>query len=95
MTGNHRELESVAAAVPVSENHWRRTRRLALAVVFLWFVAAVLLPMASKYMEAVAVLAIPLGYYLGSQGGLIIVALLLLVVAIGQNRIDRSTGQSD
>ncbi|MFN3868046.1 MAG: sodium/substrate symporter small subunit, partial [Hyphomicrobiaceae bacterium] len=88
MTGKHRELEPASAADPDPGFYWRRSRRLALSAVVAWVIVALLLPMASKYMEAVAVLGIPLGYYAGSIGGLVAVALLLLIVAIRQRRID-------
>lgn len=95
MTGKHRELGAVSAEVPDPGVYWRRSRRLALAMLVLWVIVALLAPMASKYVEAVSVLGIPLGYYAGSIGGLVAVALLLLVVAIRQRRIDRVSGQDN
>ncbi|MGD9783492.1 MAG: DUF4212 domain-containing protein [Hyphomicrobiaceae bacterium] len=71
--------------------YWQRTRRLAILALLGWMFFVLLVPMAAQQLEAVAVMGIPLGYYAASQGILLALAILLLVSAIRQRRIDRIT----
>lgn len=68
--------------------YWRSTRRLAIVAVVLWSLIALALPLAYEQLDAVSVLDIPLGYYFGAQGGLILIAILMLLAARRQNRLD-------
>lgn len=75
--------------------YWRRTRRLAWLLVVAWAVVGIGLPLAAEPMNAVAVLGIPLAYYNGAQGALILAALVLLVLVRRQGRLDRTHGLDD
>lgn len=75
-------------AAGIDNPYWRSTRRLAVAAVLVWAVVALVLPLASEQLDAISVLEIPLGYYLGAQGGLILVAIVMLLAARRQNRHD-------
>lgn len=71
---------------------WQSTRRSAWITTAIWAVAALLLPLAAQQLEAMAVLGIPLGYYLGAQGALVVAAILLLLRTRRQSRIDTAHG---
>ena len=55
---------------------------------------AILLPLASQQLEAVAVLGIPLGYYVGAQGALVGFAILALVHVRRQRTLDQLASRS-
>lgn len=75
--------------------YWVRTRRLAVIVTLVWAAVALGLPLVAVHLGAVSVLGIPFGYYIGSQGAMILVPILLLLAALRQSRIDRDTGRGD
>lgn len=87
------------ASAPVTHasapGFWARTRRLAIIVTLVWAAVALGLPLVAVHLGAVSVLGIPLGYYIGSQGAMILVPILLLLAALRQSRIDRDTGRGE
>jgi len=87
--GTGRKSQKIAAT-----RYWRRTRRLALVSVVAWIVLTLLLPLAAQQLEAIAVLGIPLGYYLGAQGALLGLAMLLFLTAARQRRWDRMRSET-
>lgn len=71
-----------------TRGYWQRTRRLALWFVFFWCLLALAVPLAAPPFEAIAVLSIPLGYYLGAQGLLIALVIAAFIFAYRQRRLD-------
>jgi putative solute:sodium symporter small subunit len=76
---------------PNAETYWHRTRRLMLVVLGLWFVFAVVVPAFVAPLNRVIIpfLDLPLGFFLASQGTLIVFVVILFWFARRQDRIDR------
>lgn len=89
------DAETAGRHMSAGPSYWQRSRRLAWLLVALWSVLGLGLPLAVEPLNAVAVLGIPLGYYIGAQGALILAALVLLLLVRRQARIDRAHGLDD
>ena len=76
---------------PNAETYWYRTCRLMLALLGLWFVFAIMVPIFVVPLNRVTIplLDLPLGFFLTTQGTLIVFTLMLFWFARRQDRIDR------
>lgn len=79
-------------AVALGSSYWRSTRRTAMLAVLLWAIVALALPLVAEQLDAIGVLGIPLGYYVGAQGALVVMAIVMLVLMRRQRGLDRSYG---
>jgi putative solute:sodium symporter small subunit len=76
---------------PNAETYWRRTHRLMLVTLGLWFVLAAVLPLFVVPFNRITIpyLDLPLGFFLAAQGALIALVIVLFWFARRQDRIDR------
>ena len=70
--------------------HWRRTLRFTLILLAVWFVvgyvvAIILAPLLNR----VDFLGGPLGFWIAQNGAIYVFWLLILIYAVGMNRLDR------
>ena len=77
--------------------HWRRTTRLMLTHLVIWFVFGYVVHMFVNPLNqfVIPVLGFPLGFYMAAQGSLIVFVLMLFVFAWQQDRIDRQHGVAE
>ena len=73
-------------------NHWRRTKRLMIITLTLWFIFSFVVHWFANTLNAVSFLGFPLGYYMSVQGSEIIFVVILFWFAWAQHKIDRETG---
>jgi len=80
-----------------TDEHWRRTTRLMLIHLGVWFFFGYIIHMFVKPLNTIVipVLGFPLGFYMAAQGSLIIFVVMLFMFAKQQNRIDREFGMAE
>lgn len=74
--------------------HWRKTTRLMLTHLGIWLFFGYIIHMFVHTLNqyTIPVLGFPLGFYMASQGSLIVFVLILFIFAKQQNKIDREFG---
>lgn len=82
------QAHTVPEHAPAGHDYWRRTRRLGVVVALLWIAFALLVPLAAPALTAISIMGLPLSYYMGAHGILIALAMLALIFAHRQRRID-------
>ncbi len=75
---------------------WRRSLRLILALLAVWFTASLGLGvLLAEPLNRIWVGGFPLGFWFAQQGSILVFVLLLLVNAVAMDRIERDPGGSD
>ncbi|WP_448587401.1 DUF4212 domain-containing protein [Thermocrinis sp.] len=74
------------------QNYWRENRNLMILVLIVWALVSYGAALISGWLNKVVVFGFPLGYYMGSQGALIVFILLLVFYSKKMNEIDRKYG---
>jgi putative solute:sodium symporter small subunit len=77
--------------------HWRKTTRLMLTHLAVWFFFGYVVHMfvAPLNKIIIPVLGFPLGFYMAAQGSLIVFVVMLFMFAKQQDRIDREHGVAE
>ena len=75
--------------------HWRRTRRLMIAHLTVWFIFAYVVHWFALPLNNINFFGWPLGYYMSAQGSLIVFVVMLFVFARQQDKIDRDFGVAE
>lgn len=75
--------------------HWRRTRKLSIIHLVIWFVFSYLIHWWAVELNQVRFLDFPLGYYMAAQGSLIVFVVQLFVFVKQQDNIDRKFGVAE
>ncbi len=74
------------------ESYWRENRNLMLLVLFIWALVSYGAALISGILNKIVILGFPLGYYMGSQGSLIVFLLLIIFYAKKMDQIDKKYG---
>ena len=76
------------------EAHWRKTTRLMLTHLGIWFFFGYVIHMFVVPLNKITIpfLGFPLGFYMAAQGSLIIFVVMLFVFARQQEKIDQEFG---
>lgn len=76
------------------EAHWRKTSRLMLINLSIWFFFGYVIHMFVVPLNTIQlpILGFPLGFYMAAQGSLIAFVIILFVFARQQDKIDREFG---
>jgi putative solute:sodium symporter small subunit len=82
-------------AVHDRERHWEQTRNLMFVALGVWFFFAFVIHFFVVQLNSIVILGFPLGFYMASQGSLIVFVILLFWFARAQNRIDRDHGMAE
>jgi putative solute:sodium symporter small subunit len=79
------------------EAHWRKTTRLMLTHLGIWFFFGYVIHMFVVPLNKIVIpiLDFPLGFYMAAQGSLIVFVVMLFVFARQQNRIDQEHGYAE
>ena len=77
------------------EVYWSRTMSLMWLMMGLWVVFGYVIHMFVKPLNAITIAGFPLGFYMASQGALIVFVLMLFWFARKQDQIDRETGVAE
>ncbi len=77
------------SAIPdIGRRYWRKTSHLMGAVLVLWALLGLGVPLCAGQLNHVVLFGFPLGYFMAAQGSLIGFVLLIFWYARRQNRID-------
>lgn len=74
---------------------WSRTRGLMFTMLILWFIFSFLIHMFVNKLNEIVILGFPLGFYMASQGSLVVFVLMLFWFAWRQDAIDRQHGMAE
>lgn len=77
------------------EEHFRENLRLVFRLLVIWFLVSYGAAMAVGSLNNVTFLGFPLGYYMGSQGSLIVFVVLIFVYAFKMATIDKKYGAEE
>ena len=75
--------------------YWKANQRLIVTLLIIWFVVAYIPPLIVNQLNQIVFAGFPLGYYMGSQGSLIVFVVLIFYYAWRMNRLDREYGMLD
>jgi putative solute:sodium symporter small subunit len=82
--------------VPDTAGYWRANLRLIAILLAIWFAVSYLPVLIVNLLNQVNILTgFPLGYYMGSQGSLIVFVVLIFVYARRMAQLDREYGLDD
>lgn len=75
--------------------HWSRTSALMLTMLILWFVFSFVIHFFVNNLNTIKIGGFPLGFYMASQGSLIVFVVMLFWFAMRQDKIDREEGVAE
>ncbi len=75
--------------------HWAKTRSLMFMTLGIWFVLSFLIHAFVGALNNVVIIGFPLGYYMASQGALILFVILIFWFAGKQEAIDEEHGYNE
>jgi putative solute:sodium symporter small subunit len=84
--------EQKAAVKAQLEAYWQANIRLITILLIIWFVVAYIPPLFINGFNQIVIAGFPLGYYMGSQGSLIVFVLLIFYYAWRMNKLDEEYG---
>ena len=79
------------------EAHWRKTTRLMLTHLGIWFFFGYIIHMFVVPLNKIVIpiLGFPLGFYMAAQGSLVAFVVMLFIFANRQDKIDREEGVAE
>jgi putative solute:sodium symporter small subunit len=75
--------------------YWKANLRLIVTLLLIWFAVAYIPPLFVNQLNAIVIAGFPLGYYMASQGSLIVFVVLIFYYAFRMNRLDEQYGLKD
>ncbi len=74
------------------ESYWRENRNLMILVLLIWALVSYGAALISGWLNKIVIFGFPLGYYMGSQGSLVVFVLLIVFYAISMDKTDEKYG---
>lgn len=74
------------------ESYWQANIRIITILLIIWFAVAYVPPLFVNQLNQIVIAGFPLGYYMGSQGSLIVFVLEIFFYAWYMNRLDEDYG---
>lgn len=74
------------------EAYWKTNIRLITTLLIIWFVVAYIPPLFINGFNQIVIAGFPFGYYMGSQGSLIVFVVLIFYYAWRMNKLDEEYG---
>ncbi len=71
------------------ESYWRENRNLMILVLLIWAVVSYGAALIAGWLNKIVIFGFPLGYYMGSQGSLIVFLLLIIFYAKKMDSVDK------
>ncbi len=78
-----------------AEGHWKATSHLMWIALAIWAFFAFVIHFFVNSLNEIVILGFPLGYYMGSQGSLIVFVVLIFYYAWRMNQLDQQYGLRD
>lgn len=93
MAGNTNITEQQRAEVKARlDAYWKANIRLITILLIIWFAVAYIPPLIINPLNQIVIAGFPLGYYMGSQGSLIVFVILIFYYASRMNKLDEQYG---
>jgi len=93
MAGNTKITEQQRAEVKARlDAYWKANIRLITILLIIWFAVAYIPPLMINQLNQIVIAGFPLGYYMGSQGSLIVFVILIFYYASRMNKLDEQYG---
>ncbi len=70
------------------EAYWQENLRLIVILLVIWFAVAYIPPLFINQLNQIVIAGFPFGYYMGSQGSLVVFVVLIFYYAWYMNRLD-------
>lgn len=83
------KVEQVKAKL---ESYWQANIRIITILLIIWFVVAYVPPLFINQFNQIVIAGFPLGYYMGSQGSLIVFVVEIFFYAWYMNKLDEEYG---
>jgi putative solute:sodium symporter small subunit len=80
---------------PDTEQHWARTKSLMLLMMGLWVFFGFIVHFFVGSLNGIRIAGFPLGFYMASQGSLIVFVVMLFWFAKAQDKIDHDCGVAE
>lgn len=77
------------------EGYWRANLRLITILLLIWFAVSYLPVLVVSQLNTIVIAGFPLGYYMASQGSLIVFVLLIFYYSYRMGQLDREYGLDD
>lgn len=77
------------------EKYWQANVRLITILLIIWAAVTYIPPLFINQFNSIVIAGFPLGYYMGSQGSLIVFVVLIFYYAWYMNRLDEQYGMVD
>ena len=74
------------------ESYWRENRNLMILVLLIWALVSYGAALISGWLNKIVIFGFHLGYYMGSQGSLVVFVLLIVFYAISMDKTDEKYG---
>lgn len=75
--------------------YWQENVRLIITLIIIWFAVAYVPPLFINQLNQIVIAGFPFGYYMGSQGSLIVFVVLIFYYAWRMNKMDAKYGLRD
>lgn len=75
--------------------HWRRTKRLMIITLIIWFVFSFVVHWFAPQLNKITFLHFPVGFYMAAQGSLVVFVVQLFIFVKLQDKIDREFGVAE
>jgi putative solute:sodium symporter small subunit len=75
--------------------YWKANVRLIATLLAIWFAVAYIPPLIINQLNSIVIAGFPLGYYMASQGSLVVFVVLIFYYAWRMNRLDDQYGMKD
>lgn len=71
-----------------SRIHWRNSRTLTMWLLTIWFIVTFMVSAFARELQSISVLGLPLPFYMGTQGALLVYLVLVAVFAWRMGKLD-------
>lgn len=75
--------------------YWQENQRLIVILLAIWFLVSYVPVLFINQLNNIVIAGFPLGYYMGSQGSLVVFVVLIFYYAYAMNKLDQKYGLSD
>lgn len=71
------------------EAYWQENQRLIMILLVIWFTVTYIPPLLINQFNSIVIGGFPFGYYMGSQGSLVVFVILIFYYAFKMNKLDQ------
>jgi putative solute:sodium symporter small subunit len=92
MADTTRDEQRIQAARAKLDDYWKANIRIITILLLIWFAVAYVPPLFINGFNQIVIAGFPFGYYMGSQGSLIVFVVEIFFYAWYMNRLDEQYG---